>query len=345
MASGHAEEHAEHHGVHLPDPSIWPFVVGTASLVLGLAILWWVRDDNAVAGPFLGAAATFTLISAAGWAYEDGRMKKKAEAGEVTSGRQARYTQVVTFAIAEGKLDAARSADGLLSELEHSDNELHNLAGFQDLRIILSPAVTGPTQVLVETTWSDREGLATYEETRKTLLDQINGHSDEVETGSTQVFDMEVLRDTKDVGFRMSTAALVSILSVFIVGGFMVGAGLNVFASDHAAATSGPVATAEPEAPNTASLIATDNKFSKGQIEGATAGTEFTVNFKNNGKAPHNLAFLTAKGGASLAPGASGAVINGGQSEALKFTVPNAGTYYFQCDLHPDQMSGQFVVT
>src|SRR5690606_22112968 len=107
--------------------------------------------------------------------------------------------QVLTFAIAEGALDKARGESGVLTEIDSRDSVLRDLAGFQDLRIVVSPAETGPSQVLVETTWANREGLATYDETKDTLLDILTRHSDEVVAGSVQVFDMEVVRDTKDV--------------------------------------------------------------------------------------------------------------------------------------------------
>ncbi len=344
--AGHAEEHGGGHETpHLPDPSIWPLVVGLAAFALGLGLLWWIRsDDSTLSGPFLGVAATFTLISAAGWAYEDGRMKRKAELHEKTGQRQARFTQVVTFAVAEGELDKARSTGGVLTALYESDDSLRKLGGFQDLRIILSPAASGPTQVLVETTWAGREGLATYEETRGTLLDLINAHGDEVETGSTQVFDMEVLRDTKDVGFKMGLSAFVGVAAILVIGGLAVGGGLNLFAKDAKAGPTSTVVASTPEAPGTATLSATDNKFNKGSIGGAAAGQEFTVTFSNKGKVPHNLHFLEKKGGSDLAKGSASAIINGGETATMKFTVANAGTYYYQCDVHPDQMTGQFTV-
>jgi heme-degrading monooxygenase HmoA len=160
----------EGHGIHLPDPSAWPLIVGFAALFLGLTLIWWSRDrENDAAGPFVGAAAVFTLASAAGWAYEDGRMRKKAEEGELTSRRDARYTQVITFAVAEEAAANARTEDGVIHALESASSPLRDFAGFQDLRITASPTGTGPLQVLAETTWSSREGLATYEESRQTL--------------------------------------------------------------------------------------------------------------------------------------------------------------------------------
>ncbi len=336
-------ENGSHGEVHLPDPSVWPLVVGAAGLFLGAALIFWSRDtSNDFAGPLLGAAIVSTLLAVFGWAYEDGRMKRKAEQSHIRGPREARYTQVVTFGIAEGQVETARTA-GVIHQLESSNSGLRDLDGFQDLRIILSPAETGPSQVLVETTWSDREGLATYEQTRHTMLDLLANHSDEVVPGSVQVFDMEVVRDTKDVSFRFGAGAAFTTLAALMVGGFMVGAGLSLFQSDSTGSNGG---TAEPTPPpsNAFRVVATDNKFDKAEIV-AGPNAEITVTLVNNGAAKHNIHFLDKVGGTTLADGAQGEIIDGGGTETkLTFTTPGVGDYYFLCDLHPDQMNGTFKV-
>ena len=341
----HSSDQGDHgdHGIHLPDPSFWPFVAGIASFAVALALVWWSRDrSNQIAGPLLGASGLLTLISAFGWAYEDGRMKKKAEEGSLTRAREARFTQVVTFAVAEGRLATSRAAGGILASLYSSDGALRDLAGFQDLRIIASPAETGPSQVLVETTWSNREGLASYEETRRTLLDSVAAHPDDVVPGSVQVFDMEVVRDTKEMAFRFGMGPAVAIFGSLVVFGLMVGAGLSIFAHDSKAAASlEPGTGPAPVAGNV--ITATDNKFDKAALE-APPNSSVTFEFKNAGKVKHNLHFLDKAGGATLAPGGEGKIIDGGQSEPISFKTPAAGSYYFQCDLHPDQMKGTFTV-
>lgn len=336
-------EHGSHGEVHLPDPSIWPLVVGVAALFLGATLIFWSRDTgNDFAGPLLGAAIVSTLVAAFGWAYEDGRMKRKAEQSHIRGPREARYTQVVTFGIAEGQVENARTS-GVLSRLESSDSSLRDLDGFQDLRVILSPAETGPSQVLVETTWADREGLATYEQTRRTMLDLLATHPDEVVPGSVQVFDMEVVRDTKDVSFRFGAGAAFTTIAALMVGGFMVGAGLSLFQSDSTGGGGDGVAQT-PVPSNPFRVVATDNQFDKAEIV-AGPNAEVTITFVNNGAAKHNIHFLDKKGGATLADGAQGEIIDGGGTETkLTFTTPGAGDYYFLCDLHPDQMNGTFKV-
>ncbi|MDZ7728308.1 MAG: hypothetical protein U5Q44_09015 [Dehalococcoidia bacterium] len=170
-----------------------------------------------------------TLVAAGGWAYEDGRMKRQAEEGHHEGPRNARFTQVVTFSIAEGQYEAATAEDGVIERIEDSDNELRDLAGFQDLRIIASPSESGPSQVLVETTWADREGLATYDETRQTVLDILNEFPEQVVPGSVQVFDMVVVRDTKDMSVRFATGTAATLIGSLAVGGLLVGAGLTMF--------------------------------------------------------------------------------------------------------------------
>src|SRR5688572_21111316 len=134
-SSNEHEGHDDHGGIHLPDPSVWPLVIGGATMLLGLALIYWTRDRNSdIAGPLLGIGIVATLIAAFGWAYEDGRMKAKAERGEHTRERDARYTQVITFGVAEGMLDQARSG-GVIAALESRDSTLMSLDGFQDLRI------------------------------------------------------------------------------------------------------------------------------------------------------------------------------------------------------------------
>ena len=340
----HNSEHGEHGEVHLPDPSVWPLIVGLAALLMGLALVYWTRDRQSnFSGPLLGAGVLGVLIAAFGWAYEDGRMKRKAEAHELTTRRNARFTQVLTFGIAEGRLGAARSG-GILSAMETSDSALRDLAGFQDMRIIAAPADAGPSQVLVETTWSDREGLATYEETRATLLDMVAQHPDDVVPGSVQVFDMEVVRDTKDIGFRFGMGAATAVFASLAVGGLMLGAGLTAFQKESTAA-----ATVTPGGngggADTSVITATDNHFSTNALV-APPNTKVSFTLKNTGKSIHNLHFYDKQGGQTLADGAGSTdtTVPSGTSDTLTFTTPAAGTYYFQCDFHPTEMNGVLTV-
>lgn len=332
--------------IHLPDPSIWPLILGIAALCVGIALVFWTRQrDNSFSGPALGASFALLMAAVGGWAWQDGRMKKKAESHEHATERDARYTQVVTFAIPQGRFDSA-SDGGILAAIQGSGSALRDLAGFQDLRIIAAPADAGPSQVIVETTWSGRDGLATYEETRQTMLDFIADHPEDVVPGSPQIFDMQVVRDTKDMGFRFGVGPAVAVFGALIVGGFFVGAGLNLFSHDKKVESVAPGggATQAPAANNV--VIATDDAFNPTTLT-APPDTKVTYVMKNDGKSIHNLHFYTNSSATTdLAPGSgsSDSAIKGGQSETLTFTTPGEGTYYFHCDFHPDQMKGDLIV-
>ena len=41
-----------------------------------------------------------------------------------------------------------------------------------------------------------------------------------------------------------------------------------------------------------------------------------------------------------MAPGATVSFVDGGKSETLTFTPPAAGSFYYECDLHPTEMFG-----
>jgi plastocyanin len=74
----------------------------------------------------------------------------------------------------------------------------------------------------------------------------------------------------------------------------------------------------------------------------ATAGEDFTITLVNNDTAPHNISIYTEEGGDLI--GEVGATAEAGQTVTLDVAALDAGTYYFQCDIHPD-MNGSVVVS
>ncbi len=338
-------EHSKGHGVHLPDPSFWPIIVGISALIAGAGLIWWSDSpDSAFAGPLMGIGLLSVLLSAGGWAYEDGRMRKQAEEGHGPEPARPLFTQVLTFAIAEGQLDAARAAGGVLHAIEHTD--LRDIEGFQDFRITVSPATAGPSQVLVETTWKGREGLATYEETRATLLDAVVNHEEQVVAGTVQVFDMDVLRDTKDTSFKFGMPAAATLVGSLVLSGFALGGALSLFQNDEKAAADGGNGgeTPTPTGPVTeATVDGLDTRFSPNTLT-LVANADVKVTFANKGAQLHNLHFLDKQGGADLAPGTKGEIIRGGESQVLSFKTPGVGTYFYLCDVHPTAMTGTLQV-
>jgi plastocyanin len=336
----HDGGHGESHGVHLPDPSIWPLVVGVAALIAAVALIWWSRDpDHAFSGPLVGMGITAVLLSTFGWAWEDTRMRRKAEQGHGPAPKAPRFTQVLTFAIAEGQLGTARARGGVLAAVDRTD--LRDLDGFEDLRITVSPSNEGPAQVLVETTWSDREAMAGYDSTRQSLLDLVSTYEQQIVPGTVQAFDMEVVRDTKEAPFRFGWGAALTVVASLTLFGLLVGVTLSLFESDAVASEGGggPPVPADPF-----TVVATDNKFASTTLVSAP-NIDVTFTLVNRGRAKHNLAFYNQKGGSELAPGAVGEIIDGGgKTVDVKFKAPGPGSYYFQCDVHPDQMVGTYEV-
>ena len=87
-------------------------------------------------------------------------------------------------------------------------------------------------------------------------------------------------------------------------------------------------------------ISANNLEFDASTIE-APAGAEFTITLTNNESQPHNIAIYSEEGGEEIVVGE---VITG--PDATTETIVPAlepGTYYFQCDIHPD-MNGTVVV-
>jgi plastocyanin len=71
------------------------------------------------------------------------------------------------------------------------------------------------------------------------------------------------------------------------------------------------------------------------------AGGDAVIAFTNNDTGiPHNVAIYTEPGGDPIF---QGEIVAGPTTVEYRFPAPDPGTYYFQCDVHP-QMSGSVVV-
>ena len=76
----------------------------------------------------------------------------------------------------------------------------------------------------------------------------------------------------------------------------------------------------------------------------ASAGVQVTVTLDNKDAGVlHNVAFYTDR--AASSPIHVGGLLTGPATEDVTFTAPSTpGTYFFRCDVHPDQMNGTFIV-
>jgi plastocyanin len=88
-------------------------------------------------------------------------------------------------------------------------------------------------------------------------------------------------------------------------------------------------------------LAAENLRFDKDQLD-FPAASAISLVFENREAVPHNFALYEDEGGEALF---TGDIVNTAGEATYEFTTPEAGSYYFQCDVHPDQMNGKVVVS
>ena len=90
--------------------------------------------------------------------------------------------------------------------------------------------------------------------------------------------------------------------------------------------------------------IAADNMAFDTDTITVPAGAEVTINFDNRDDGiPHNLAVY--EDSTARDPIFQGQIVTGPAAIEYTVTAPEEpGTYYFQCDVHPEQMNGDFIV-
>ncbi|HDR73782.1 MAG TPA: hypothetical protein ENN85_07720 [Methanoculleus sp.] len=113
--------------------------------------------------------------------------------------------------------------------------------------------------------------------------------------------------------------------------------------------TSAPVTeTATPSPTNgggqsvTIDLVAENVAFDTGTLT-VPSGAEVTVSFDNRDSVPHNLAVYETVSADN--PVFVGEIFSGPAQMTYTFTAPGEpGIYFFRCDVHPQQMTGDFIV-
>jgi len=137
--------------------------------------------------------------------------------------------------------------------------------------------------------------------------------------------------------FALRRGALITLILVFATAlAACSGSSDASEPADGDGGTGGTVTVADGEV----ALSANNLEFDASTIE-APAGAEFTITFTNNESQPHNVAVYSEEGGDEIVVGE---VITGPDA-TTQIVVPalETGTYYFQCDIHPD-MNGTVVV-
>ena len=105
-----------------------------------------------------------------------------------------------------------------------------------------------------------------------------------------------------------------------------------------------PASTPAPAASAVIDLVAQNLSFNMSTIT-VPAGAAVTVNFSNKDSVNHNFAVYQNLPGSQVNPVFVGPTIAPGNT-VYKFTAPAAaGNYFFECDVHPQNMNGTFIVT
>ena len=101
-----------------------------------------------------------------------------------------------------------------------------------------------------------------------------------------------------------------------------------------------PEATCSPA--GSALQIAAKNVAYDRDCLAAPAGQAFTITFQNDDAGTlHNVSILTTTGGSTLF---KGEITTGIKTVTYHVPALKPGTYHFHCDVHPDTMSGTFIV-
>jgi plastocyanin len=94
---------------------------------------------------------------------------------------------------------------------------------------------------------------------------------------------------------------------------------------------SGSAAPAPSAPPGGAVIVAQDIKFDRATLT-VPAGTAAPLLFENRDGAPHNVSISAADGSKAF----TGETFNGPGSRTYQLPSLTAGTYQFQCDVHPE---------
>ena len=135
----------------------------------------------------------------------------------------------------------------------------------------------------------------------------------------------------------------VPLLVVAFVVSFLALYGGALLVEEEKAAAVGPGEEVPGAGPVIVTIVAQNILFDKSTIT-ANAGLDVTVTLDNRDAGVlHNVAFYTNRSASQKIFG--GGIITGPATETFTFPAPgSAGTYFFRCDVHPDTMTGAFVV-
>jgi plastocyanin len=101
--------------------------------------------------------------------------------------------------------------------------------------------------------------------------------------------------------------------------------------------------TAEPTGDGANALTITAQDFSFDPSDPTAKAGTTSVTFENEGSFSHTLTFYSDEARTTPIEGADTGSVSSGSSAGFDVTL-DAGTVYFQCDIHPSQMQGTIEV-
>lgn len=142
---------------------------------------------------------------------------------------------------------------------------------------------------------------------------------------------------------QTKTIGIIVVITAIVGGYFLLNRGYQAPLSNPTPApTTTPEKTGEPtrtlsatQAPavEVAEINVVGNEFSfSPENISVKAGEKVKINFKNSGRAPHNLIIEKL--------GIGTKTISGGQTDVVEFTVPSSGTYAFFCSVPGHRSAG-----
>ena len=96
--------------------------------------------------------------------------------------------------------------------------------------------------------------------------------------------------------------------------------------------------------PQTVTEVTTDDKFSVTAIN-VKVGQPLTITVQNKGAAIHNWALTDAAGKAAASGQNATQLVQPNQTDSITLTFTKAGTFDYQCQVHPTEMTGKVTVT
>lgn len=296
-------------------------------------------------GVFVGAGAMSLILTIAGWAWQDSRMRRKAEAEE----RQPGATQVLEFVVDP----AGDVASRLIADIERLGHELQSSTALEDVRILQSTR-EGRDMVIVEAAWPSMEALNAAD-THQSFLDVIAAHADAVRPGTVQAFNLETMVETKDLTPSLNIMATVAIAGAIVVGVVTGGFAMALFNDGGEGGGVGPGPGRTPTAiPAFAGVIESRQiRFIQTEFS-LPPETEVTLVMDNQDKGiPHNIAFYNSEtpgeggflGGCISGCDKDGSALRtkiepGLVKQTFTFKTPPAGRYGYLCEVHPTTMLG-----